>query len=268
MSKKYDNDYIERYLLGELSEKESSELEQEMSGNETLKQEVKIMSNILLAIDRRYEAPALAEMASVKSKDEMRSILVQAESKYKTQKKRKKKLLPIILAVAGVILVLVYIGLQPEYSSPLLFKEYYEPLPYEEIYTRGSNSYSEEQQQLIEKANIYYSENNFAEALKIYNGVTSEMKKEDIPSEVIMYQSICMLETGNTQESIDRLRLLSVSESVFRQDAEWYLSLAYLVNKQRNDAEKLLTKICSDKNHRFSGKAHELLKQLNERKWF
>jgi len=233
MDKEYNlQEAIDNYLLDLLSDEEKIAFEQMMNEDENLRKEVELIRQISEAVVLKGEQSALTEMQNVSSEHELREIIEDAKKRYHSNRRAKRLSLYVTSAVA-IILVLIYIGVQPRFSSQKLFSEYYKPHEYIPSDMRGGGS---------------------------------ELEKIQIEG---LYKAICQIRDGNIDEAIDKLSSFSDSfESVeLREDARWNLALAYLKANQRDNVKKTLITII-DENGTYTNVAIELLEMLDMKKWF
>lgn len=79
------------------------------------------------------------------------------------------------------------------------------------------------------------------------------------------YQALCFLETDKAAAAIAIFKLINLSTIVnnsLRDDANWYLALAYLKQKNTNAAGSVLKQIAENKNALHYSAAKELLSEL------
>jgi hypothetical protein len=202
---------IDRYILDELTLSEQMEFEKEMQDNEELGNDLELMRHIAVAFQRKGEKNLLQE---------------------KMPFARYRKTLITVLSAAAVIL-LVYTGIQPEYTSEQLFVAYFDNTDFETVPCRDGKS------------------------------------PEEIQNEQLFSRAVRGIHQDNIQESIDLLHRLSQSSVAFeyKEEAEWALALAYLKNDQRKEAQTILNKIVEYDDY-YSVKARELTEKLKSRRWF
>lgn len=260
-------DLTDRYILNELSESERIAFEEAMKQDSELREEVELMKLISDGFQQKGEKEALDEIMSLSSEEEFRAIIADAEKKY-NKKPKIRRLIIGLSSAAAVLLILIYIGIQPRYSSEQLFDEYYVAQAYEAIPTRGGSILSEEQEIQFSRAVEFYKEKNYAGSLALFDKIMSELKPKDIPEEILFYSAVCMTETGRTDDAIKNFEKLSSSdEAELQEQAEWNLALAYLKNNQQNKAKEILSIIIKNKGE-YAGKAEELMNKSNAKKWF
>ncbi len=234
MNKKFESQQkIDDYLFDMLSDEDKVAFEQMMKDDENLRKEVELTRQITEGFQIKGEKAALEEMMNLSSDDEMRAIISGAETKYHIEQPKKsifKRLSIYIASAAAVILILLYVGLQPQYSNNDLFNEYYSD--FKAASTRG--------------------------------GATAEKQSKQLS------ETVLMINMGQTGKAIQDLTTFSSDpEFEFKPQALWYLSLVYLKSGQREQAKSVLLQIETYRhdNDKLADKALELLDKLNEKKW-
>jgi len=265
-----DIELIERYLLGELGEKEAEIIDQRIKTDKKFAEEVNFMKDIIGA-SKKEGRNQLKERLKTVEKDVVNGIedAVDEEMGMKAGGKGKTSFLVIdkwmyyAAAMAAVIVAGVFI-LIPDNTNKQLYGEFFQPYPNEIVpYTRGQQV-PEKFEHLnaleynsIVQAMKYYERDNYTEALKLFEANVEQSEKN---AGLILYKSICQLETGKEEQAIENFKfILALTNPPLEKQAEWYLALAYLKTNQTSKANKLLEKIRDEKGHPYAGKAEELL---------
>lgn len=162
-----------------------------------------------------------------------------------------------VLAIAASLLLLVgaywsytYFTLTPD----KVFSSAYQP--YELTTTRDGNLSETE----IEKA---YREKNYTEVIRLHDNDTASSAKTEFLS------GLASLALGDDTKAITCLNAVleknSISgKSIFNDEAEYYLALSYIKNKDYATALVLLKKIKNDPAHLYHEKvSDQLLRRLN-----
>lgn len=271
---------IDRYLLGEMSEPELKAFEEQMANDEELLQDVDISRHIVKAFQYEGEQRAFDTMKFM-SEEDLKKVLNLSEIKMTEdnistthkikpvyQKRSFSWLIPVSVA-AATILIFLYIGFRPKYSTEQLFSQYYVTQSYETHPTRGGSELSIEEKKLIQQAKSFYLQKEYQQALSLYNQYLKDKPDWKIESEeVIFHSAICQFETGETSGSIEKLSFLASSgQSDFQDEALWNLAFAYLKENQRNKAMECLQQLI-EKESDYAADASKLSDQINKRKWF
>lgn len=264
-------DRIDSYVQNKLTADEYKAFEEEMHNDEKLRQEVELTLLIAEGFRRKGEQDAINEIQQIEE-DELKKILVVAESKYKAGLEIKKnnqsqrKYTIHISALIGVAAcLLVYIGFQPKYSSDKLFAEYFKAADYVPI--RGDRGMDEDKEAAVAEAFASYQNGNYSEASDAFTKTITGMNMHDVPEEVIFYFAISLVETGQYDKAIEKFSYLARKEnSEYGPESEFNLAMVYLKSNLRGDAEKVFRAII-DHNGPYTPLAKELLYKVTKKKW-
>lgn len=212
-----------------------------MEKNET---DEKVERYIADAFVRKGEQEALEELADVESVGKLRQIMNDVECShrpvfmnrttaggYHQAAFQRNRLVAILVSVAAVIAIVVFIGLQPRYSTDELYAQWHTAVPYESIVIRGGDDVAEAQKESLESA-------------------------------------IALAGSGKMEEAIEMLLPIAADEqSEVREDAQWQLAMVYLKSGKRNDALQILHEIVGN-NGAFTKEANELINEISKKRWF
>lgn len=253
MNKEWE-DIIERYIRHELSKEEYIQFEELMQSDPEFAREVKLAEQISTSVERLNEEKALEEMLLL-------------SRRRPAAKPRGFKRLFMGLSAAAAVLLILYIGFRPQYSSNQLFEQYYTALPYEEMPSRSDHAFTNEQVQDIKKAVTLYNDKNYREASIHFQRGIGQISIDNVPENIAFYAAISEIENKDIENALIKLNYLSVNGKLFIYDAKWYLALAYLKKDKRKEALYLLNELSEAKNP-YQGNAIELIIQLKLKKWF
>jgi tetratricopeptide (TPR) repeat protein len=159
-------------------------------------------------------------------------------------------------AAAATVLVFISIGIwlfkSDDNSRKLtpLAAEYFEPYPALGI-TRGDDA-----KDVSTEALRTYAVNDFKQAIPLLEK-SFQLNKDSI---FLFYKSIAYLGNGQAAEAALILNSLQTSDKVPIESVEWYLALAYIDLKQRENALILLKKAANTEGG-YQSKAKELLRK-------
>lgn len=205
----------------------------------------KIEQYVARAIVRKGEQEAMDELAKVESVEALKRVLDAAERKHRPgsvspfsdrdhHPVTRKRHLPIVLSLsvaAAIIAAVLFIGLQPQYSTDELYTRWRDSVVYEPFIVRGGDEESESQRKSLESA-------------------------------------IISANSGETGQAIEKLiPIASDRRSEYREDAQWQLVLIYLRIGERKKAEKILSEIVEGKGS-LSEEAKKLMNEINMKRWF
>lgn len=259
-------DLIDLYLLDKLSSQQRKNFEEEMLRDDDLRKEVEVTQRIITGFEHKGETEAIDAMYNL-SEEQIKTIIAGVEKNRHKQSVKKTWLYPVIAGMVASI-ALLYIGFQPKYSSGELYDNFYAPISYEYIPSRGG-VLDNERQHLLEQAIANYNQSNYAEALVLFDSIIANLEEEPVLEEVIFYMALCMAQTGKENAALKKLELIAVSsDSEFREDAQWNLALLYLKIGERNKCRNILKDITGSGDSPYIGDANSLLDKLDKRKWF
>ncbi|MEJ7610242.1 MAG: hypothetical protein WKF88_03580 [Ferruginibacter sp.] len=158
-----------------------------------------------------------------------------------------RKLLRYSIAAAASVLLLFFAARffdDPLSTADQFYNEGYSR--YEIPALRGTGT-------TLSAAEQAYLTGNYTEVINLYHGETGHT-----PGEMLIAGIAC-LETGKASEAIEifsALRDKGIAENTnsFRDEAEYYLALAYLKNNNYTSAIPLMEKISADKNNPYHRK--------------
>ncbi len=257
---------IDLYLLDKLLPQDRKDFEEEMLRNEELRKEVESMRHIITGFERKGEVDAIDAMQNM-SEERIKSIIADVENGHKPPVKRRWLYYSATIGIAASIVLLLYIGFQPKYSSEELYGSFSAFVAYEYVPSRGGGGLNEDLEHLLEQAVTVYNQGNYTEALSLFESITTD--EEDVSEEIKFYVALCKVQTGKEPDAIKELGYIAYSvDSEFKSDALWNLALLYLKVKDRNRCSTILQSIIDDKNNPYANDADRLLNKLNTRKWF
>jgi len=247
------SEQIMRYIDGEMTKEEKQEFEKELSGNEALKVEL--------------ENRQLAKMAVVSFglKEKVGSIHQQMmnELKKETPVKSINKVRRIVrysVAIAASI-ILIFLGIEGydfyRLNPNQLFADNY--TTYELATTRDGQT----AESSIEKA---YREKNFTEVIRLNSNSVLSVKD-------IFLIGMSYLETNDLVKAISSYQVVIADKaddqnSVLKDAAEYYLALAYLKNRDFDQAIELMNKIYDNSSHLYKEKfTPKYIKKVKRLKW-
>lgn len=245
------NEMLMRYLDGELTPGEREQLDRQMAEDSNLKKE--------------YEQLVMAREA-VKQYGLQKKVSGIHQQMMQEMQKPVAKISPVkriirysMAAAAGVLFIVAgmmiynYLTLSPE----KIFVDNYRT--YETVVLRDKNN---PESSLLEKA---YTE-------KKYDEVATMSSNRPFTTKEILLKGMACLEIGDTEKAIDQYRLVIAQSStagLMKEEAEYYLLLAYIRSKQYAAALQLIESIRKQPGHLYYSKITSRLirqvKSLNNR---
>lgn len=205
----------------------------------------KVERYVARAIVRKGEQEAMDELSKVESVEALKQILNAAERNHRPSSSRpfsggdhhpvtRKRHLPIVLSLsvaAAIIAAVLFIGLQPQYSTDELYARWRDSVVYEPFIVRGGDEESESQRKSLESGIVYANSGENGQAIEKLIPIASDRRSE------------------------------------YREDAQWQLVLIYLRMGERKKAEKILSEIVESKGS-LSEEAKELMNEIDMKRWF
>ncbi len=232
-----DNELIRKYLHDQLSAEERNAFEQAMEEDPFLQESVEGF-----------------EMAMADHKDwsfENTEISLQKKLPKSTSGTNKKDSifylstfrLAIAASVTGIIAIIIYTtlfsGKRPA-NEQAIYMAYFKPLTYPDATVRGNADTTEQ----AKAAQAYEQEDYFA-AVKYYEQLVSHQPEN---AKNNLFLGISLLATNQPKKAIDIFR--SIKEpAAYHFDIQWYLALAYLKNKETEQALAILQQLAKEDNY-------------------
>jgi len=246
-------DYIaaaDLYLDGELQGEELTMFENELKSNNALVEELKLHEEINKFIALYSFKQTLNEVA---------------KEYFDEQKKYDKRIYlllknPYSIAAACIITLMI---------SSILFWNFYNKktpdlysLYYTRIETPGITRGQVEDADLMMHHGIYsYEYYRYYSALQCFDNV---LKLDSTRVDAIYYSAGAAMETKQYEKAEKFLLKIVPLNTIFKQDALWYLSLCYLKQGKRYKAKQILKDISSNKENYYYKKSIELQKEINQ----
>jgi tetratricopeptide (TPR) repeat protein len=107
-----------------------------------------------------------------------------------------------------------------------------------------------------------YEEKDFSGALADFERT---LAKDPDNYNALFYSAVSYLSTGQTDKAIINLnKVLLKKDGALYDAAQWYLSLAYIKNKDTKNARKNLVELQKNSNSRYQKQADETLKAIEK----
>ncbi|SHF45806.1 tetratricopeptide repeat protein [Flavisolibacter ginsengisoli] len=241
----HNNQTIINYLDGLMNPEEQAAFEKQMTQDPALKEQVE---SLRVAVEAVRQS-ATRERVSTIHQEMMKELKTQQSPAKVTGISR---VLRYTIGAAAAVLIL-FIGIQTfRYLSNTPGKLYNETfVDYSLSSVRGAGD------------NASLVENDYR--TQAYNDVIKDASKAGLSQKDSFLVAISYLKTGNLPTAITWLEQVNAS-SPFAKDAQFYLSLAYLKNKNYSEALGMMRIIRNDANHPYheniSGELVEKVRKL------
>lgn len=224
-----------QYLDGELPESDKADLEQQLAANKTLRDE---LENLKLAREAVRSYGLKQEVAAVHQQmmKEMQTPVREINST--------RRLVRYSMSVAAGLLI-IFMGITAynyfSLSADKLFKENYQSYDLNTVRDGDTAEIS-----TIEKA---YREKKYEAVVAIINGAPSAIKEDFL-------KALSYTELGNNEKAISSFKQViaknkAAGTEVLMDEAEYYLALTYIRNREYDHALDLLNKIHNDPGHLY-----------------
>ncbi|MER3498447.1 MAG: hypothetical protein C4308_07330 [Chitinophagaceae bacterium] len=248
-----NTELLMRYIDSELSGAEKQAFEQQLTGNAELKKEY----NSFLLAKQAVNSYGIQQQVATVHKTMMQEFKSSAKV---VGINSRRKIIRWTIAVAASVL-LIFIGIQGynfyQLSADKLFNEQYSG--YELGTTRDSQNLS-----LIETA---YKSNNYQQVVNLVK------KQENASAEDRFLQGLSYLQLNNLAEAIQSFNaVISINKGTnqgrYKDEAEYYLALSYLKNRDYDQAVALMKNIHNDPNHLYHKKfSDRFIRKVKMLKW-
>ena len=259
METKY-TEIIDKYLNGELEEKELFEFNKRLKTDKQLQRELKLEEELNPAIGDEDVIDFRKEIIEVR-----KSML--NENSFKEDLSNRPKTIPIFsknkqwYLIAASVIVLLGISIyfffvsNSNLTNDQLYAQYYAPYPASISIRSDDTSINNS----VTLGFIEYEKSNFGEAVIYFN---SAKKADSTNIPVRFYLGIACMETGLLSEAESNFKIVIENKfNLFTEQAKWYLALTYLKSgddKYRPQINQLLNEIVEEKGDRAK-EARDLL---------
>jgi len=244
----HNDELLIRYLDGELSVGEKLALEERLRTDNALQEQ---LTHLRVAVQAVKHLGTAEKVQAVHAE-----MMKELKSNNKGKVVSFSKLVRYTMAVAASILVLfvgVRLYLNAQLSPEKLYNESF--VDFNVSAARGSNE------------NFSEIENHYQQ--KAYEAVIADVRSVNMDAKDSLLVGLAYLHQNRTAQAVGIFQRLANSANNFQQDAEFYLSLSYLKNKEYSKALPLMEKIKNTPSHLYreyvTEKVIEETKKLNDK---
>ncbi|WP_109300518.1 tol-pal system YbgF family protein [Aquimarina sp. AU474] len=254
---------IEKYLDNEMSVEEKQAFEIKVGNDITLAEELKLQKDMRLVYNEEDWAEGNKEILKNSEAKQLKSFFksdetavlktsineVIAENRLSTSNRR-----PLFIGIAAAIAVLMTISLFvfKDSSTDKLYAQYIQVDDIPSLITRG-----EENDKLIENAQLLFEDKKYNEAITIF--VKYQSEAESINPLSYIYTGIAYLEVDNFDKAIGQFNSLASSGTLQSKKADWYRAMVYLKQNNRELLLEALQSITADTSNFKYVEAKELI---------
>lgn len=249
-----NNEMLMRYLDGEMDPEEKKDFESRLASDPSLQQE---LENLELAKAAVQSYGLKQEVANIH-----KTMMKELGSSPQKPAGRVRRMIRYSVAIAAS-LVLVIGGYWAYTFYTLTPGKIYAKnfVSYELITTRDDTA---QQQSDIEKA---YREKRYADVIEL-------SRSESVSTRDVFLTGISFLETGDAARAVASFQVVlaeletMTETSILKDAAEYYLSLAYLRNRDYDEAIELMIQIYDDAKHTYNEKiSRKMIREVKMLKW-
>ena len=238
---------IFRYLAGEMEEQERVSFQRMLDSDHALNEEVKRKTTVIEAI--RYSGIS----------EKVRSVQKAFTDQYHRARNRKATLNRAIrlgLSIAAIVFLVWIIVVAYSFYSldpDKIYKDIFVSYQITEVPGRASPTDSIE---------LNFAAGEYQKVVKKYR------KFVLLPDKEYLLAGVSYLRLNDPFLAIPPLRKVAQKENVYREDAEFYLALAFLKNRDYDHAFALMQKIHNNPDHLYNNKfPEEVMRQVQMLKW-
>jgi hypothetical protein len=226
-----NNEILIDYLDGQLSREESDRVEIRVKSDGQFAGELEYMR---LAIDTVRQGAILNKVSSIRQSFENNRTSTAKPAVIRSMYKISLRIAAVFILLIGVTVLYKYISVS---SQTLYEKEF---TGYELSNTRGQSSNDAEIEAFRNKSwndviTIHATETSHSNKSNFLTAI-AEMQLKHFPQAVTLFESVLNSKSGDNS---------------YEEEAEYYISLAYLMNKEENKAIRMLDKIKADPTHTY-----------------
>ena len=246
---------IDRYVSGEMVEKERDLFEQRMREHAELAQQVHLHRDMLMGMEY-YFMQQLKEQLAL------------------SDQKKKSFNWPLLLKIAAAVLLVVslagvgYYYTQRPADPEQLFLTYFEAYPNTLTHTNRSEAspgepLAGEASDGITSAMRDYERGNFTQAAAALNKALSSADiTDDQRTALTFYRGVANLQLGNVRQARSDLAAVIQSDTLLTEPATWYTGLSYLRDNNGVEAKRIFAQL-REVGGEYAEKAARLLDDLS-----
>lgn len=242
--------YLEKYLDDELSASERKWMEKEMDGNEKLQAEFELRKDL----NRMLEDTDALQLSS-KLEDVYKDYAHEVSYKPFLSGKLKRTIVAAGSVAASLLLVfMVYVNNFQPLDKHELYAKYFEP--YEATVYRSA---SENTDKVLREAMQHYESKDYSQAIIWFERV---LEKDSLNVPTNFYSGISYMEVKEYNQANKSFNVVIDQEnSLFFEQAEWYLGFCYLMTDQKDKAKKQFNAIAASDSY-YNKEASQVLRRI------
>ncbi len=241
---------IDKYLKGELNEKEQKDFEKQLSEDNQLLEEVQFHEFTVEGVKDVFRTEMLMHF------DDLEKQIANTPKTVSKPKGNIRRLVISVLAIAASILLIIFVWMDRGVNTEQLFADNYSTYP---NYVSNVERSNPQVENLYATAFQQYEKGEYPRAIQDFEAILVIDKEDTV---VEFYLGLAYLENKELDKALEHLNIAKKATTHrFSDPALWYAALTQLqLNKvaaAKSDLENLINKEGS-----YQQKAQELLKQL------
>jgi tetratricopeptide (TPR) repeat protein len=241
-------EFIERYLLDEMSSKEKAWFQKEIEGNPALQEEIDFHRKIDAVLSDRSSVELKAQLETIHD-----DIYETAQNGKGMIKKLYRRAYISVGTVASAVLLIFFL-LGNNYSSETIMDLYYQPVESSVSFRdAGGNS------DMLFEAMTFYENQEYEKAIALFEDI---LANDESKIGVNLYAGVSHMELKNYKQAHDRFqKIIDQNPNPFVESATWYLGLCYLLTNEREKAQESFSAIAKGDGY-YKADAKKILKRL------
>ena len=248
----YNDDDLERYLLGEMDAPEKQAFEQQLATDATLDDALALHRDTIAGIQLDGSQALKKQLQDVEA-----GLVGEKRSRAMERKKTNQRPLITWLALAASLLTVMLLGylFLPSASPEDMYMAYYQPYP--NLINPAQRSAEIREESVLERAMRAYDSQQYVQALALF-----EQGDPFSDPGYTFYYGASYLGVNQPKKAIPLLeRVADQPESLFYTPALWYLALAHLKTDNTTAAIPYLKQVAAIEGD-YAREAREVLEEL------
>ncbi|UCH15779.1 MAG: hypothetical protein JSV22_07380 [Bacteroidales bacterium] len=246
------DEFIERYLDGEMGADEKIWFEKELEANPKLQKELELRRNVNSALKEKEVMELRGQLEEIYESTEQQETVVKKATAIINRKLLVLVSAVLILIVGSLIVLLLK---SDSLTEKEIYAMYYQP--YEA--TLNFRSADADIDTDLRNAMQYYENKDFRNALVLFEKILSE---DDSRIGLNLYSGISHMEMKEFENANTKFqKIIDHNYNLYIEQAEWYLGFCYLMTDNTEKATMQFREI-AEKDGYYSPKAIEILKRM------
>lgn len=243
------NEYIERYLQGEMRPDEKLWFEKEIEGDIHLQDEIKLRKQVNMV---------LSDRDLIELKSQLEQIHLEINEVTKKGKVAIRKIYSRVYYATGV-LVIFAIALtlhlyNRDFSNSKIIDEYYLPASAAANF-RSADSFNDQ----LSAAMSYYKEKEYEQAIALFEKILAQ---DSTKIGINLYSGISHMEIQEYNKANERFqRIIHNQPNPFVESAKWYLGMCYIMTNNRDKAADQFENLASTEGY-YQRDAQRILRRI------